>query len=105
MNIKQLAAKPKLIKVAIDSEQILSLYGEPLEFWMYDRQNIPTFMKIVALKDDQTQVFDLIKDVVLDEEGKKVLEDGEMLPIEVMVPVVEGIISKLGNLKPLTTQE
>lgn len=102
MQLKELAAKPKLNKVVIDTDNIISLYGEPLEFYMWDRQDIPTFLKIVQMKEDKLELFNLLKDVVLDEAGTPVLQDGEMLPLEVMVAVIEGVVKNLGNSKPQT---
>lgn len=103
MKLQELAAKPKLEMVSIDTPQILELYGEPLEFYMYDRQDISTFLKMAQLKDDRIEIFNLLKTVVLDETGKHVLMDGEMLPLEVMAAVIEGVVKKLGNYKPQTT--
>lgn len=103
MQLKQLAAKPKLNLISLDSEQIISLYGEPLEFYMWDRQDIPTFLKIVQMKEDKLELFNLLKTVVLDETGKPILNDGEMLPLEVMIAVIEGVVKNLGNSKPQTT--
>ena len=102
MQLKELAAKPKLNKIVIDTDQIVSLYGEPLEFYMWDRQDIPTFLKIVQMKEDKLELFNLLKDVVLDDTGTPVLQDGEMLPLEVMVAVIEGVVKNLGNSKPQT---
>lgn len=103
MKLKELAAKPKLIKLTIDTDFIVESYGEPLEFWMWDRQDIPTFLKVIQLKENQHEIFNLVKDVVLDEEANPVLEEGEMLPLDIMVAVLEAVVKQLGNTKPLTT--
>jgi len=44
-----------------------------------------------------------MKDLVLDEKGNGVLNDGEMLPIEIMVPVIETALKQLGNKLPQTS--
>ena len=49
MHLSQLAAKPKLIEVIIESEEIIKEYGEPLAFHTWDRQPMETFMKLVSL--------------------------------------------------------
>jgi hypothetical protein len=103
MKLQELAAKPKLEKISLDGEDIIELYGEPLEFWMYDRHDLPTFLKLVQMKDDQMGLYNLIKDIALDENGKPVLKDGEILPMDVMAAVITGVVDKLGNLKPQTT--
>lgn len=103
MQLKQLAAKPKLELVVVDKPVIVEAYGEPLEFYMWDRQDLPTYLKLAQIKEDQTQIFDIVKDVVLDDQGKRVLADGEMLPVEIMIPVLEAAINKLGNKTPQTS--
>lgn len=102
MQLKELAAKPKLNKITLDTDHIQSLYGEPLEFYMWDRQDIPTFLKIIQMKEDNLAIFNLLKDIVLDDQGLPVLTEGEMLPMEVMVAVIEGVVKNLGNSQPQT---
>lgn len=102
MDLKKLATKPNLEKITLDQQTIVDLYGEPLEFYMYDRQDLPTYLRLAQLKDDQFEMFELIKHLILDEQGKAVLQDGEMLPVDVMVKVLEAAIQKLGNAQPQT---
>jgi hypothetical protein len=97
MNIKELAAKPKLQKVTVDSKVIVEAYGEPLEFYMYDRMDIPAWMKLAALKDDQTHLMSALRDIIRDENGSLVLEEGELLPIEILKEVIDSIVAQLGN--------
>lgn len=103
MQLKELAAKPKLERVIVDDEVIVKAYGEPLEFYMWDRQDLPTYLKIATLKEDQTQLFEIVRDVVLDEQGNRVLGDGEQLPVDIMVPVLYAAMGKLGNTIPQTS--
>ena len=103
MNIKELARKPQLKKITVDSEIIVEAYGEPVDFWMYDRQQIPTYLQLAQLKDDQAAIFDIIKKIIMDETGKPALSDGEMLPIDIMLPILQAVIGELGNAQPLTS--
>lgn len=105
MELKALAAKPQLVKVEVNSEPVVAAYGESLEFWMWDRQDIPTYLKLAQLKEDRTAIFNIVKDVVLDKDGQPVLQDGEMLPIEIMIPVLEAAVKQLGNKTPLTSAQ
>jgi hypothetical protein len=105
MELKALAAKPKLVKVEVNSEAVVAAYGESLEFWMWDRQDIPTYLKLAQLKEDKTAIFNIVKDIVLCSEGKPVLNNGEILPIEIMLPVLEAAVKQLGNKKPLTSPQ
>lgn len=103
MNIKELARKPELKKITVDTPFVVEAYGEPLDFWMYDRQSVPTYLQLAQLKDDHNQLFQIIKDIIMDENGLPVLKDGEMLPIDIMVPVLEAAIRELGNARPQTS--
>lgn len=105
MDLKQLAAKPKLSKVTVDTELVVEAYGEPVEFYMYDRQDLPLYMKLIQLKEDESELWHLVKSIVLDAEGRRVLEDGEILPVDIMVPVIEAAVKHLGNQTPLTSQQ
>jgi hypothetical protein len=102
MELKALAAKPKLELVTVDTEAVVAAYGEPLEFWMWDRQDIPTYLKLAQLKEDNSAIFNIVKEIVLDSDGNPVLSDGEMLPIEIMIPVLQAAVKRLGNKKPQT---
>ena len=103
MKLKELARKPELTKVTVDNETIVSAYGEPLEFWMWDRQDVPTYLQLAQLKDDHGAIFSVVRKLVLDEDGTPALDESDTLPIEVMIPVVEKAIYQLGNIQPLTS--
>lgn len=104
MQLKELATKPKLKKVVVDTPVIVEAYGEPLEFYMWDRQDLPTYLKLAQIKNNQEQIFDIVKQVVLDDKGNQVLGDGEMLPVDIMVPVLEATVMQLGNIQPQTLE-
>lgn len=105
MELKQLATKPKLHKITVDNDTVVEAYGEPVEFYMWDRQDLPTYLRLAQIKEDQNELFDIIKDLVLDAKGNKVLNEGEMLPLEIMVPVLESAVAHLGNEIPQTSQQ
>ena len=51
MKLTQLTAKPKLIPITIDDEDTVKEYGEPIEFWMYDKHKLETlFTKLKPRK-------------------------------------------------------
>ena len=103
MKLKEIASKPKLVKVVLDDEKIIELYDEPLEFWMWDRQELVVFLKIAQLKDDQIELMNIIRELILDETGKPMLEPGEIIPMNVLVPVSKAVVDQLGNFKSQTT--
>lgn len=104
MELGNLAKQPQLTKLTVDAEPIVAAYGEPVDFWMYDRQDLPTYLKLSKLQDDQTEMWDILKSLMLDSQGKPVLTDGVLLPVEIMVPVIEKAVAHLGNLNPQTSQ-
>jgi len=98
MNLKDLAKTPTLTKVLIDSEDILAEYGEPLEFYTYDRQPMDVFLKVAASdRQDFSQLVDVLKTMVLDEEGNMVMKDGLILPSRVLVAVFSKMVEVLGK--------
>ena len=103
MNLKELAKKPKLIKVEVTDDVVVNAYGESVEFWMYDRQDLPTFLKFANLKENTAELSSILRDLVLDERGKPLLEEGAVLPFEIVVPVIEAVIQRLGNSIPQTS--
>lgn len=99
MKLQTLAAKPKLTKIELDSEDIIESYGEPIEFYVYDRQNMDTFMTLASL-DEKAQIGELsaiVGELIYDEDGNKILENDSILPMNVMLKVVEKTVTVLGN--------
>ena len=98
MKLTQLRAKPTLIKIDITDEDIVSKYGEALQFWIYDRQPIDTFVKLATANNtDFGAVVEVINDMILDEEGNKIIVDDFVLPSDVMSKVVTKVVEVLGK--------
>lgn len=103
MKLNQIAKKQTLIKVVLEDEKVVELYGEPVEFWMWDRQDVPVFLKMAQLKKNETEIMNLLREIILDEGGKPMLRENEVLPIEVVNPLVMAIMNHLGNFKSQIT--
>lgn len=98
MKINQLASKPQLVKIVLDDQAIVDEYGEPIEVWTWDRQPLETFMKLAGSQgQDPSAVIDIVKELILDEDGKKVLVDDLMLPTKVLLPLIQKIVETLGK--------
>jgi hypothetical protein len=98
MKLTQLASKPTLIRVEIDDEEIRKEYDDSLEFWIWDRQPIEDFIKIATAKhDDFGAMVRLINELVLDENGQAVIQDGYTLPSTIMIKVINAVIDRLGK--------
>lgn len=98
MKLTQLAAKPQLIKLTLDDEDIRTKYGDALEFWIYDRQPMSQFVKLAQMKSDNFgEVIEVINSMVLDEDASPIIKDGLVLPTDVMTRVVNLIVETLGK--------
>jgi|AntDeeMinimDraft_6_1070357.scaffolds.fasta_scaffold07007_3 hypothetical protein len=108
MKLQQLASKPTLTKIVIDDEDIVKEYGEELEFYIYDRQPMSVFMKLASMDQNENSLEDLahiVEDMIMDEQGKKIINKDVSLPIDVMVKVIEKTVNRLGNTKTPTSVE
>lgn len=105
MKLTELAKAPKLIKITIDEAALVEKYGEAIEFWVYDRVDMETFMRLATLegKSSIDKIIVVMKDLILDEQGNKILDDNKILPTDVMIKAVEETIARLGNQKAPTT--
>lgn len=98
MKLSQLAAKPQLIKLTIDDKDTVKEFGEPIEFWSWDRQPLDTFMKLAnSDQKDMGAMIDIVRTLVLDEEGKLIITADNMLPSTVLIKVISKIVETLGK--------
>lgn len=98
MKLKELASKPKLIKMTLDDEALVKEYGEALEFWTWDRQPLDVFMKLASTSNaDAAEMINTIRVLVLDEDGRQIIDKDNMLPTDVLVAVIGKIVATLGK--------
>jgi hypothetical protein len=98
MKLTQLAAKPQLIRIELNDEEVIKEYGEPLEFWIYDRQPMAQFIKLAQMKqEDFSDLVDAVNSMVLDEDGSPVVKDDLILPTTIMGKVVTKVVETLGK--------
>ena len=98
MNLTQLAAKPQLIKVTLDDADIVSTYGEPLDFYTWDRQPMDVFLKVsTSDRQDFGQLVEVMRDLIMDSDGNPVMKDGMILPGKVLVATLTKMVSVLGK--------
>lgn len=106
MNLSKLAATPQLVKITLDDKEIVKKYGEELDFYVYDRYDIDTFMSLGTVdSSDQSQIVKLIKSMIFNQDGTPILADGATLPVDIMGKVIEKVVQQLGNLTSQTIQE
>lgn len=98
MKLSQLASKPQLIKITLDEESIIKEFGEAIEFWTWDRQPLDVFMKLAkAENQDVSNLIDIVRTMILDEEGQEIIKGENVLPSGVMVRAIAAITEKLGK--------
>ena len=100
MKLQELAVKPVLITVTIDDEDIIEQYGEPLEFYVWDRQPVEKFMMFAGKKleaEDLPMMLDFCREMILDDKGKPVLTNEKVLPTQVMTKCVTKVMEQLGK--------
>ena len=98
MKLKDLASKPKLILVTVDDPAIVQAYGEPIEFWTWDRQPLTTFMKFASASgEDLAAVIGVLRTMMLDEDGKEIMSDEETLPNDVLLVCLNRLSEVLGK--------
>lgn len=98
MKLSTLSAKPQLVEVIIDDEATVTEYGESITFFTWDRQPMEVFMKMASL--DQSNVgtiLDVVKTLILDDKGKEILNDGNMLPTDLLMKAVGKVTDMLGK--------
>jgi hypothetical protein len=98
MKLSQLAREPQLIKVTLDDADLVTEYGEAIEFWTWDRQPMDTFMKMASVNPEDTSTILLaVRALVLTETGDPVLSETATLPTKVMLRVIETVVEGLGK--------
>ena len=98
MKLQELAVKPTLIKLTITEPKIVEKYGEELDFHIYDRQPLDIFAKLATIKEENPLEFtDILVDLILNEEGKPVMSEEKILPIDVLTEAIKLIGDKLGK--------
>ncbi len=98
MKLTDIAKKPKLIKVEVSDEETLKEYGEAIEFYMWDRQPISTFLKMSSINEkDFSSIVAIVQEIVLDEKGKQTLDGNTALDSTLLMKIVTIAVDSLGN--------
>jgi hypothetical protein len=98
MNLNQLTAKPQLVKMTLDDADTIKEYGEPVEFYTWDRQPMDIFMKLAnATEGNITGIIGIVKDLILDENSKPILVGDVMLPTKILMRAIAKVTEALGE--------
>lgn len=101
-SISELARKPQLLEIVLDSEDIVAEYGEPVVFYMKDFVDISTYFDFFRSQaDGNTQGLNLVlKKLILNKDGEMILKNDEALPVDVAVAALGRINENLGKSNP-----
>ena len=84
--------------VTVDDNAVIDEFGETIEFWTWDRQPLDVFMKLAgASNQDSSSMIDIVRTLVLDEDGTQIIDKDNMLPTNVLLLVIAKIVEKLGK--------
>ena len=98
MKLSQLTAQPKLIEITINDEDTLKEFGEPITFHTWDRQPMEVFMCLANVDQKNTgDLINIVKTLILDEKGKQILNDKNMLPTGVLMKAIAKVTEQLGK--------
>ena len=98
MKLQELAKTPTLTKITLDDENIVERYGEEIEFHIYDRYEFDTYLKLFQTEEnDIGRMTHLVKELLMDEDGKPIITNGEVIPSDIMMKAIEKVIATLGN--------
>ena len=98
MKLSQLTAKPQLVKVELNDETSITEFGEAIEFYTWDRQPMDVFMKLASATQDNTgNIIEIVRTLILDEDGKQILTKDNMLPTSVLMKAISKVTEMLGK--------
>jgi len=98
MKLSQICSEPKLVEIKLDDKDVVKEYGEALTFYTWDRQPMDVFMRLANIDQKNTgDLINIVKTLILDEEGKQVLNDKNMLPTSVLMKAIAKVTEQLGK--------
>jgi len=98
MKLSQITSEPKLIEISLDDEATVKEFGEPLTFHTWDRQPMEVFMRLANVDQKNTgELIAIVKTLILDEKGKQILNDKNMLPTSVLMRAIAKVTEQLGK--------
>lgn len=98
MKLKDLATKPQLVEIIIDDPALVEKYGEELSFHIHDKLPIGTYTKLASINTkDAGQMYEIMKDLILNDDGSPVLSEELTLPMDLMNAAIVKVTDALGK--------
>lgn len=99
-SLDQLARKPELLEIVIDTPEIVEEYGEPIVFYMKDYLDITTYFDFYrAQTENDDKLNSVFRKIILNKDGQPALKDGHALPVTLAVAVLSKVNDNLGKSK------
>ena len=98
MKLSNLTAKPQLVEVQLDDEDIIKEFSEAITFYTWDRQPLDVFMRLASADHSNSgSVIGIVRTLILDEKGKEILKDDAMLPTNILMKAIGKVTELLGK--------
>ncbi|MBM3893869.1 hypothetical protein FJ365_05765 [Candidatus Dependentiae bacterium] len=99
MNIKDFASKPQLVELILDDKDLVERYGEPITFHTYNIVRMSTYFDFFNARSNNEfgNLDKIMKGLILDGKGNRVLSDDEDLPIDIAAAAINKIGEILGK--------
>lgn len=98
MKLSQICSEPQLVEITLDDKETVKQFGEPLTFYTWDRQPMEIFMRLANVDQKNTgELINVVKTLILDDEGKQILNDKNMLPTSVLMKAIAKVTEQLGK--------
>ena len=82
----------------MDDVDTMAEHNEAVEFYTWDRQPLDTFMKLAqANQADTASMIGIVRTLILDESGKQIISDDNMLPTPLLLRAIQKIVELLGK--------
>lgn len=98
MKLSDIVAEPQLVEITLDDKETVKQYGEPLVFYTWDRQPMDVFMRLANTENkDTSNIINIVKTLILNEDGKPILDEKNMLPTSVLMKAIAKVTENLGK--------
>jgi hypothetical protein len=105
MDIAKLAKKPRLEKLEITDADIVKAYGDTITFYMIDQMDVSTYFSFYKLQQAESSELlnELLRKLILNKDGKPVLAEDEVFPVNITLAILMRINEFLGKSEAQTT--
>lgn len=98
MKLSDICSEPQLVEIKLDDKDVVKQYGEALTFYTWDRQPMDVFMRLANIDQKNTaDLINVVKTLILDDEGKQILNDKNMLPTSILMKAISKVTEQLGK--------